>query len=459
MKTANQTTRRGFIFRRLKPITRAIASHRGQLAWIKSRLTRAASQRQFPTRARSAQVLLCGLWLIAALGVTLPVKAQPASVGQANRTNPAPATPRGQTREITWQNRRTLLQEGRRLTSAQVEAIETDLKSNPSDEAQWARLLGYYAGQATETNALPLARIEARIIEARPLSPLVDPASKSLFSPLWIDPKCFEVVANKWITVARQNGSNAAILACAGRFLMREPSAGNYARQGEEFLQRARALEPRNTRRSLELAEQYLNEAHPCFDNPNGNAAAARKALACFQTAWRDLAEGGRDTNNLKVRQSMTRAAFWAGEYDQAKKYAQDWLKASAKMEQMPAAATHNERITRQWDRGEAIHDANMILGEIALSEGKTKEAGQFLIEAGKVTGGLTLSSYGPDLALAKDLLDLGENQAVLTFFEECNVFWTTGRDSLVQWKKTILAGQKPDFGPGFHFGFKRLQP
>ena len=435
------------------------SSHRGQLAWMKSRLNRAVSQPQFPTRARSAQVLLLGLGLIAALGMTLPVKAQPVSVGQTTRTNPAPSPPRGQTREITGQNRQALLQEGSRLTSAQVEAIETDLKRNPSDEAQWARLLGYYAGQAAETNALPLARIEARIIEAIPLSPLVDPASYSLFSPLWIDPKCFEVVANKWIAVARQHETNAAILARAGRFLMREPSAGNYARQGEEFLQRARSLEPRNTRHSLELAEQYLNDAHPCFANPNGNAAAARKALACFQTAWRDLAEGGRDTTNLKLRQSMTHAAFWAGEYDQAKKYALDWLKASAAMEQMPAAATHNERITRQWDRGEAIHDANMILGEIALSEGKTKEAGQFLIEAGKVTGGLTLSSYGPDLALAKDLLDLGENQAVLTFFEECNVFWTTGRDSLVQWKKAIQAGQKPDFGPGFHFRFKRLQP
>ena len=27
--------------------------------------------------------------------------------------------------------------------SAQVEIIENELKSNPSDEAQWARLLGY----------------------------------------------------------------------------------------------------------------------------------------------------------------------------------------------------------------------------------------------------------------------------------------------------------------------------
>jgi len=140
------------------------------------------------------------------------------------------------------------------------------------------------------------------------------------------------------------------------------------------------------------------------------------------------------------------------------RKYAQDWLKASEELEKEPMPATQNERLARKWNRGQMIHDANMILGEIALSEGRTKEAGHFLIEAGKVTEGLTLTSYGPDLALANDLLDLGERQAVLTFFEECHVFWKTGRDSLSRWTKAIQAGQKPDFGPGFKFHFKRLQ-
>lgn len=217
-------------------------------------------------------------------------------------------------------------------------------------------------------------------------------------------------------------------------------------------------MEPQRVSRSLELAEQYLDDAKPCFDKPKGSAAAARKALACLQSAWQQLQKEGRSQGNLKVRRSLTRAAFWAGDYELAKKHAQDWLKASEQLQQEPAPATHNERVTRKWDRGEAIHDANMILGEIALSEGKPKEAGKFLVEAGKVTDGLTLTSYGPDLALANDLLDEGEHQAVLTFFEECHVFWKIGRDSLTQWTKDIQAGRKPDFGPGFHFQLKRLQ-
>ena len=158
------------------------------------------------------------------------------------------------------------------------------------------------------------------------------------------------------------------------------------------------------------------------------------------------------------MRQDLTRAAFWAGDYDQAKKYAQDWLKASEYLEKEPPPATNNERLARKQVRGQAVHDANMILGEIALSELKVKDAAQFLIEAGKATDGMTLTSYGPDFALANDLLDKGERQAVLIFFEECRGFWKIGHDQLSQWAKALQAGQKPDFGPGFKFHFRRVQ-
>ena len=157
------------------------------------------------------------------------------------------------------------------------------------------------------------------------------------------------------------------------------------------------------------------------------------KRLAVFKT----FGSSGKRTDRARIGRScglfgedLTRAAFWAGDYRQAKKYAQDWLKASEELEKEPLPSTNNERVARKLERGQAIHDANMILGEIALSEGKVKEAAQFLVEAGKATDGLTLTSYGPDLALANDLLDKGERQAVLTFFEECRASWKIRRGS-----------------------------
>ena len=267
----------------------------------------------------------------------------------------------------------------------------------------------------------------------------------------------FELVASTWIEVAERLQTNVTVLRRAGMFLTASPVFDKYARQGEAFLEKAVALEPDNPQRSLELAERYLGKAQPRFDDPDGDLAAVHKALAYLQAALKQLPES--DRARPELQQKLTRAAFWAGESAQARAYAQDWLTASAQREQAPVPTTQNERHARSADRGDAIHDANMVLGEIALSEGKTKEAAAFLIEAGKATNGWTLTSYGPDLALVNDLLDLGERQAALTFFDECEVFWTTGRDRLAQWRKAVQAGQKPDFGSGFHLRFKRLKP
>jgi hypothetical protein len=278
----------------------------------------------------------------------------------------------------------------------------------------------------------------------------------NLFSPLLIDESSFELVASAWLGVAKQQATNVLILRRAGQFLTASPAFDKYAQQGEAFLEKAVALGPDNPQHALELAEWYLQKSQPRFDNPDGDGVAAGKALNYLQAAGRQLPE--RERTKSAFLQKLTRAAFWAGNYAQARTYAHDWLRVSAQLEQASAPLTQNQRFARAADRGDAIHDANMILGEIALSEGRIKEAGGFLIEAGKATNGWTLTSYGPDLALANDLLDQGERQAVLTFFEECRVFWKIGHDRLSQWTTAVQAGRKPDFGPGFHFRFKRVQ-
>lgn len=391
------------------------------------------------------------------LAVRLEAVEPPISPAADSQTNGTPALSSSQRKPISCKDRQTLLTEGGNLTATRVRVIEEDLKRDPADEAQWARLLGFYATLSSETNALPFATVYAMIVEANPTSAVVETSGMPLFSQLLMDEACFEVVASKWITVAKRYETNLVVLSRAGMFLTGSPLFDKYAQQGEAFLQKTVALDPHNPSRSLELAERYLEKAKPRFDDPDGDIASACRALACLQAAAQQLPESERARPAL--RQNLTRAAFWAGEYAQAKTYAQDWLKATAQLEQGPAPATQNQRYTQGADRGDAIHDANMILGEVALSEGKNKEAGGFLIEAGKATNGWTLTSYGPDLALVNDLLDVSERQAVLTFFDECDVFWKTGRDSLAQWRKAVQAGQKPDFGYGFHFRFKRLKP
>jgi hypothetical protein len=154
----------------------------------------------------------------------------------------------------------------------------------------------------------------------------------------------------------------------------------------------------------------------------------------------------------------LTKAAFWAGEYPLAEKYASRWLETGRQQFADSAGLAPDKRLAREMDLGEIIHQANSILGEIALSRGDTKSAGEYLVASAKITKpSPVLASYGPDLALMRDLLTLKENQAVLEFLDECTNFWKfEGRPA--KWKQEILSGNDPDFGSGFSTLFKRLK-
>jgi serine/threonine protein kinase len=95
---------------------------------------------------------------------------------------------------------------------------------------------------------------------------------------------------------------------------------------------------------------------------------------------------------------------------------------------------------------GNAIHDGNMVLGRIAVHEGHIEEAKQYLLASGKSPGSPNLDSFGPNMSLAKDLLEKGERQAVLEYFDECHKFWRSN-GILEGWEHDVKAGNIPDFG------------
>ena len=66
---------------------------------------------------------------------------------------------------------------------------------------------------------------------------------------------------------------------------------------------------------------------------------------------------------------SVTKAAFSAGAMDKAHEYAQQLL---AEGDEDPA----------DWNSGNATHQANIVLGRLALKQGKIEEAGKFLVAA-----------------------------------------------------------------------------
>ena len=124
--------------------------------------------------------------------------------------------------------------------------------------------------------------------------------------------------------------------------------------------------------------------------------------------------------------------SFDAGKVADARKYAEELM-------------TLLPSFRQDQKYGNAVHDANLTLGRITVREWRLDYAKRHLIESFR-TPGARMMDYGPDMSLAKDLLEKGERQAVLDYFALCRKFWNSGR--LDEWSQQVQEGKIPDFGP-----------
>jgi hypothetical protein len=239
-------------------------------------------------------------------------------------------------------------------------------------------------------------------------------------------------------------------------------SARNHDREIEAFVDQGesplRQLAGNDPDAALSYGQSCLDQSGPCFDRPEGDPALAAKALRALQTAERLQPPERTERGRLDLLSSITKAAFWAGDYSIAEDFAGRWLAEARQRCANGASLPPDQQLVRQMDLGDAVHQANSILGEIALSRSDSRRAGECLVASGKVTkASPALGSYGPDLALMRDLLALKQTQPVLEFLDDCARFWETSRAEPAKWKEAILSGKEPDFGAGFKTHFKRL--
>ena len=97
--------------------------------------------------------------------------------------------------------------------------------------------------------------------------------------------------------------------------------------------------------------------------------------------------------------------------------------------------------------RDQFLHKANILAGRVELRNGNVAGAKQHLLAAGRVNGGVTLTSFGPNMSLAKELLEKGERDIVVQYLDLCARFWTSDYGQLAKWKSEIRAGRIPNFG------------
>jgi hypothetical protein len=109
-------------------------------------------------------------------------------------------------------------------------------------------------------------------------------------------------------------------------------------------------------------------------------------------------------------------------------------------------------KYTDDWNYGNAIQDANQVLGRIALSKGDVAEAKMRLLASADSNGSPQMNSFGPNMRLAKALLEKGERDVVLDYFQRCGKFWKMGKDRLATWAAAVKKGDIPDFGPNLRY-------
>lgn len=96
------------------------------------------------------------------------------------------------------------------------------------------------------------------------------------------------------------------------------------------------------------------------------------------------------------------------------------------------------------WNFGNAVHDTNRVLGLVSLKNGDTDAAVGYLLKAGQSPGSPQLETFGPDLDLANELLQLGKSDAVMSYLKDIKSFWEMDNGKIDTWLAEIEKGEKP---------------
>jgi len=151
-------------------------------------------------------------------------------------------------------------------------------------------------------------------------------------------------------------------------------------------------------------------------------------------TAEEKLAVSKSQEDRFYTLGDAAKSRFEAGDFETARAYA---------LELQTIMPSYDE----DWNYGNAVAAVNIVLGRLALEDGRVEEAEAFLIEAGKSPGSPQMDSFGPNMSLAQDLLLAGRRTAVLEYFKLCEKFWTRKFSKLEKWTEDVEAGRVPDFG------------
>ena len=322
-----------------------------------------------------------------------------------------------------------IMREGRELSPKAAKELEAQVEIKPSDFNSRLKLLAYYFSSSMRRSPKAVAahsNLVSWFIKNHPDHPVLGTPEGTVDHIR--NPVGYQKVRRQWENLVDAGPKDAKIAFNAAIFLMR--AERNLA---ESLFLKAQDLEPDDPRISRELGHFYRRQVHRVEGEERTKVAT--QSMKQFERA---MERHGRKFYRYTLLGDAARAAFEAGETEKSRKYAEELLEM----------ANSNEEFA--FRTGNAIHHGNLVLGRLALKAGDIEGAKRHLLEAGQSTGSPQLNSFGPNMLLAKELLEKGEKDVVQEYFDLCSKFWD--REELNEWEAVIEKGQIPDFGANLRY-------
>ena len=168
----------------------------------------------------------------------------------------------------------------------------------------------------------------------------------------------------------------------------------------------------------------------------------AKRYLTSHEQQLKSATDPGERWNLLYY---LAPAALHAGDKEKAMDFAGELITLGERLKTQPGFGPSIH--------GQATHIGNLVLGQLAFDKGEINKAKEHLLAAARVDGSPVLKSFGPDMMLAKDLLEKGEREVVVKYFDLCAAFWEKDNGLLADWKGVVQQNGMPDFGPHLQKG------
>lgn len=328
----------------------------------------------------------------------------------------------------------SFVDEGHSLTPEAAAAQEKVLAAHPDDPAAHGRLLGYYSATRFDVPWLHSAAYAQQIfwfIRNDPEEPFFwgEPNVLLLRRD---NPAGFEQGKTLWLKQIAAHPSRTAILSNAAKYCLQSDDE-----TAERLLRRAETLEPNNPDWPQQLGQLYeLQSTMHSSVRPE----PARKALAEYEAAF-NLSTS--DITKDFLLTNLATTAYNAGEYDKARRYASKLLALAQQL-----AQSGEPDYFKRGDK--ATYTANLVVGRLALRDGRPAEAEACLLTMGRLFSSSIKSAFGPNMSLARDLLLAGRRDAALGYLDECGKVWND--PALAEWRSAIQQGKTPDFGANLDY-------